>query len=94
MIILIYNSVSNNNDYNHNNRLGAWRRSAKTGFGLLVMNLCVSDFLMGVYLAIIGITDQVYQGNYLHSEETWKSSIGCKVNDTCILIFLPFMYLS
>jgi hypothetical protein len=35
--------------------------NAKSSFHVLVANLGAADFLMGVYLAIIGIADQVKQ---------------------------------
>nr|KAG5708256.1 hypothetical protein BaRGS_021190 [Batillaria attramentaria] len=50
-----------------------------SGFGAFVTHLCVSDFLMGVYLAIIGIADRVYLGTYLWSDLTWKRSVACKL---------------
>nr|KAG5696488.1 hypothetical protein BaRGS_016527 [Batillaria attramentaria] len=49
------------------------------GFGAFVIHLCASDFLMGVYLAMIGVADQVYQGTYLWNDVEWKNSAGCKI---------------
>ena len=51
----------------------------KLGFHVFVTQLCVSDFLMGVYLAIIGVADRVYMGRYLWEDVAWKNSIGCQV---------------
>ena len=45
----------------------------------LVANLVVSDFLMSIYLLIIGSVDQVYRGNFMVYAETWKNSLGCRV---------------
>ncbi|KAL8619709.1 hypothetical protein ACOMHN_025795 [Nucella lapillus] len=53
--------------------------SSHLGFGIFVTHLCVSDFLMGVYLAVIGIADRMYQGNYLWKDDEWKQSAACKV---------------
>ncbi|KAL8619707.1 hypothetical protein ACOMHN_025793 [Nucella lapillus] len=52
--------------------------SSHLGFGVFVTHLCVSDFLMGVYLAVIGIADRMYQGNYLWKDDEWKQSAACK----------------
>ena len=50
----------------------------KTGFRVFVVHLCVSDFLMGVYLAIIGVADGVYRGLYLWKDEDWRHSALCQ----------------
>ncbi|KAL8585872.1 hypothetical protein ACOMHN_056467 [Nucella lapillus] len=34
---------------------------------------------MGVYLAIIGVADQVFAGVYVWSDKTWKASKVCNV---------------
>ncbi|KAL8572849.1 hypothetical protein ACOMHN_011098 [Nucella lapillus] len=39
----------------------------------------MADFLMGVYIVIIGIADEQFRGTYLHHDNTWKSSVMCKV---------------
>ncbi|XP_070207968.1 G-protein coupled receptor GRL101-like [Littorina saxatilis] len=55
------------------------RDKNRTSFGLFVTNLCVSDFLMGVYSAIIGVADRVYLEDYLWSDVTWRNSTFCKM---------------
>nr|KAG5700005.1 hypothetical protein BaRGS_001824 [Batillaria attramentaria] len=60
----------------------AWivqKEAAKTGFQVFVTNLSVADFLMGVYLTIIGVADQVYRGIYLWNDSLWKGSVACKM---------------
>ena len=52
-------------------------RSGGTGFGVFVTHLCVADFLMGVYLAIIGVADSLYRGSYLWEDEAWRHSAAC-----------------
>ena len=52
---------------------------SQPGLRLFVTHLCASDFLMGVYLAIIGTADIVYRGSYLWQDEHWKHSILCQV---------------
>ncbi|XP_070194048.1 G-protein coupled receptor GRL101-like [Littorina saxatilis] len=51
----------------------------KLGFNVFVTQLCLSDFLMGVYLAMIGVADQLYLGSYVWQDEAWKMSTACKV---------------
>ena len=55
------------------------RAASNLGFGAFVTHLCVSDFLMGVYLAIIGVADRLYQGTYLWNDTVWKNSAACKM---------------
>jgi hypothetical protein len=38
--------------------------NTRSGFHVLVTNLSLADFLMGVYLAIVGVADQVFRGRY------------------------------
>nr|KAG5685222.1 hypothetical protein BaRGS_030460 [Batillaria attramentaria] len=38
-----------------------------------------SDLLMGVYLAMIGVADRLYQGTYLWEDVQWRNSVACKV---------------
>ena len=48
-------------------------------FSIFVTNLSTADFFMGVYLAIVGVADQIYRGEYLWYGDQWKESAGCKV---------------
>nr|KAG5692018.1 hypothetical protein BaRGS_027663 [Batillaria attramentaria] len=47
-------------------------------FRVLVANLCVSDFLMGVYLMMIGSADALYRGDYLWQSREWIHSTACR----------------
>ncbi|KAK7111126.1 hypothetical protein V1264_010811 [Littorina saxatilis] len=60
-------------------RIFVLKQSAKSGFGTFVSHLCVSDFVMGVYLAIIGLADRLYLGSYLWEDNAWRHSAACKV---------------
>ena len=51
----------------------------KSGFSIFVTHLCVSDFMMGVYLVIIGTADRVYLNTYLWEDSDWRESVTCKV---------------
>ena len=52
---------------------------SQRGFNLFVTNLCVSDFLMGIYLTLVGAADSIYRGRYLSYETFWRHSVGCKL---------------
>jgi hypothetical protein len=47
------------------------------GFDVFVANLCVSDLVMGVYLAIIGVADLRYRGTYMWYDVYWRHSGAC-----------------
>ncbi|KAL8610881.1 hypothetical protein ACOMHN_056736 [Nucella lapillus] len=49
------------------------------GFDIFVTHLCVADFLMGVYLAIVGIADRIYYGTYEWNSSQWKQSVACQI---------------
>ena len=49
----------------------------QVGFDVFVTHLCVSDFLMGVYLAIIGVADRWYYGSYEWNDRKWTRSGAC-----------------
>ena len=51
----------------------------KSGYSVFVTHLCASDFLMGVYLVMIGGADRAYLGTYLWEDTSWKNSVTCKV---------------
>ena len=53
-----------------------WRKSS---FAVFVIHLCVADFFMGVYLAVIGVTDRRYKGSYLWEDTSWRQSTTCHV---------------
>ena len=48
-------------------------------FNTFVTNLSVADLIMGVYLAIVVVTDQVYSGEYFRYDDQWKESAVCKI---------------
>ena len=52
---------------------------SKSGFNIFVTNLCLADLLMGVHLAMVGLADILYRGQYLWYEKTWTSSEACRV---------------
>ncbi|XP_076472788.1 G-protein coupled receptor GRL101-like [Babylonia areolata] len=46
--------------------------------GVMVTHLCMSDFLMGVYLVVIGVADTRYGSSYFIYSDAWERSAGCK----------------
>ena len=52
---------------------------SQSGLRLFAIHLCVSDFLMGIYLAVIGVADSLFRGSYLWQDEHWKHSVLCQV---------------
>ena len=54
------------------------RSRRRVGFDVFVTNLCLSDCLMGVYLAVIGLADRMYEGDYLWKDAEWRHSAVCK----------------
>ena len=51
----------------------------QSGYSVFVTHLSVSDFLMGVYLVMIGGADRVYLNTYLWKDTDWRNSVTCKV---------------
>ena len=61
-------------------RLYLGNRGAGLGsFSIFVTNLSMADFFMGVYLAIVGVADEIYRGEYLWYDDQWKESTVCKI---------------
>nr|KAG5695114.1 hypothetical protein BaRGS_017213 [Batillaria attramentaria] len=59
-------------------RLCLEAEGSSLAFRVLVANLCGSDFLMGVYLMMIGSADDYYRGQYVWNRETWTHSPACR----------------
>ena len=45
----------------------------------LVLNLAVSDLMMGIYMLIIAIADVQFGNNFFNGAERWRSSAVCKI---------------
>ncbi|XP_073240122.1 G-protein coupled receptor GRL101-like [Porites lutea] len=59
----------------------AWRMIRREDHPIqscLLTNLALSDFLMGVYLMIISIQDQILSGNYFSYDRKWRSGELCR----------------
>ena len=55
------------------------RQRLKLGYGIFVTNLGISDFIMGLYLIIIAVTDMVYRGEYKLHDDAWRNSALCNL---------------
>ena len=62
------------------------KTQSASGFSVFVSNLSLSDFLMGIYLAFVGVADHIYQGNYYLYEHAWTTSIPCSVSGATSLL--------
>ena len=49
------------------------------GFGVVLSHLASSDFIMGVYLALIAVADRLYRGSYLREDTAWRHGKTCSV---------------
>jgi hypothetical protein len=56
---------------------GGGSGSSRSGFAVFVVNLCLSDLLMGVYLFIIGVADRSFHNDYLWQDDAWRHSAAC-----------------
>ena len=45
---------------------------------LIILSLCMSDYMYGLYLLLLAVSDLAYRGNFIGHEETWLESIYCK----------------
>ena len=56
-----------------------WRRREKLTVGsYFVINLAVSDFLMGLYMVILASVDLYYRGVYIEYAQSWTGSWLCQ----------------
>jgi hypothetical protein len=55
------------------------RKVSKSAFNTFVSSLGVADFLMGVYIAIIGAADVTFRGRYAQHEGAWLQHAACRV---------------
>ena len=67
-------------------RMFILKHQTASGFHVFVSSLSFADCVMGVYLAFVGVADQVYSGNYYLYEDTWVSSMPCSVSGAMSLL--------
>ena len=51
----------------------------KISHSIMVLNLAVSDFMMGVYMLIIAVADLHFGEKYSMEAKQWRSSVICKI---------------
>ncbi|XP_033725233.1 G-protein coupled receptor GRL101-like [Pecten maximus] len=56
------------------------KANLKKSYSVFVINLGLSDILMGIYMIIIGIADAVYRDRYVWEENAWRRSTVCTVS--------------
>lgn len=54
------------------------RELIRTPYGYFIINLGISDLLMGIYLYIIAVADVNFHGEYILHETSWRESFACK----------------
>ncbi|XP_074847982.1 relaxin receptor 1 [Carettochelys insculpta] len=54
-------------------------RSENKLHAMSIMSLCCADFLMGIYLFVIGASDLKYRGEYNKHAQLWMDSIYCQL---------------
>ncbi|XP_060583949.1 G-protein coupled receptor GRL101-like [Ruditapes philippinarum] len=55
------------------------RYRLKIGYGIFVTNLAISDLLMGIYMLIIALADNIFRGRYIEADTYWRSSNWCRL---------------
>lgn len=54
-------------------------RGGKKTYSFLVLNLAVSDFMMGVYMLILAVADVHFGEKYARQANAWRSGAVCKL---------------
>jgi hypothetical protein len=60
-------------------RFATQKGFSQNSFNICITNLNVADFLMGVYLSVIGGADLTFQGAYLWHDRAWRTSRACRL---------------
>ena len=62
------------------------RNPGKDATGLIVSHVNVCHCVMGVYLAVLAVADQLQGGDYVWTERVWRSSSWCSVSGFLFLL--------
>ena len=54
--------------------------TSEANFRALMLHLCVSDGMMGIYLAIVSVASWTFQGSYLWHDTSWRRSEACHMS--------------
>ncbi|KAL8574516.1 hypothetical protein ACOMHN_060186 [Nucella lapillus] len=61
-------------------------RVSSSSYAILLVHLCGSDFVMGVYLTVIGLADHFFQDVYLWRDVSWRHGLTCKLTGSLLLL--------
>ena len=53
---------------------------------LLILNLSFADFLMGIYLFMLGVAGAVFSGTFCENQLVWCSGLTCHVLGSLVVI--------
>ena len=48
-------------------------------YNMLVLNLALADFLMGMFLVCLGVQNVAWSGHYCNKDRSWRTGSGCNV---------------
>lgn len=57
----------------------AVKRDSNRVQSILLSNLAMADFLMGLYLLIIAVNDTMWKGEYFKHDVSWRNGFTCKL---------------
>ena len=60
-------------------------KGAKTSH-MLILNLAMADFLMGIYLIMLGIAGAVFDGIFCRHELDWRSGATCQAMGVLVVL--------
>ena len=55
-------------------------RTRDNSFRVVMLHLCVSDSVMGLYLTIVSVAGWTFRGHYLWQDITWRHSVACHLS--------------
>lgn len=55
------------------------KKSRTKGHGVLITNLSISDFCMGIYMLILAAADLKFKGRYIWNDIAWRNGPVCKL---------------
>ncbi|XP_070184274.1 G-protein coupled receptor GRL101-like [Littorina saxatilis] len=54
------------------------RTTSRSQQVFFLSHLCASDFINGIYLAVISVADRLYRGTFVWEDVAWRQSVACK----------------
>ena len=53
---------------------------------MLILNLALADFLMGIYLIMFGAAGAKFEGDFCVQEFVWRSGVACQAMGALVVI--------